>query len=459
MLLWNRTDLLECLKKNTSQQGRPWLQWALTERQEDRQEFYLIQSMTQKVVLDQSREVEDRSFNLRLYVRRSDGNKMGVAEGPLFQKLDLQGQLEELEKKALLGVEREWLFPKSDRDDEESQPPLKVYPPLLAEIRDCSFRVYRDLEKAIQRAAEGQFNSGELFVIREHRVRTLSSGFSTEQIESKIYAEVCFSSQDKESGLSEEFLVTRWACHPEQLDFDKMCRESAQFAQASLRTERPASGEIHVLLHADVLNSLFHDVLSQLSSRQKYYQMPFKPKGSSLIEDFKGMPFVMRLDPTLDYCFGSGSFSSEGLSQRNKILVQDNKIQFNPTSSQMSQYLGDEVTTVLGNLVIVPSKLESKDSLIKSEDKVLEILQFSGLFTNSMDLTYSSEIRLARLYDNRTGKVSYIKGGNLSGHFPTNFSSVLWGGDAVVENWFDESGGHTYFGPEVALIGNVSVTS
>lgn len=458
MLLWNRTDLLDCLKKNTGQ-GRAWLQWALTERQEDRQEFYLIQSLTQKVVLDQSREVEDRSFHLRLYVRRPDGNKMGVAEGPLFQKLDLLTQLAAFEKKALLGVEKEWLFPKPDKEDEETQPPLKVYPPLLAEIRDCSFKVYRDLEKAIQRAAEGQFNSGELFVIREHRLRTLSSGFSTEQIESKIYAEVCFSSQDKDSGQSEEFLVTRWASHPEQLDFDKMCRESAQFAQASLRTAKLGSGEFHVLLHADVLNALLHDVLSQLSSRQKYYQLPFKPKGTSLIDNFKGMPFVMRLDPTLDYCFGSGSFSAEGLSQGNKILVQENRIQFNPTSSQMSQYLGDEVTTVLGNLVIIPSKFESKELLIKSQDKVLEVLQFSGLFTNSMDLTYSSEIRLARLYDNRTGKVSYIKGGNLSGHFPTNFSSVLWGGDAVVENWFDEGGGHTYFGPEVALIGNVSVTS
>lgn len=458
MLLWNRTDLLECLKKNTGQ-GRAWLQWALTERQEDRQEFYLIQSLTQKVVLDQSREVEDRSFHLRLYVRRPDGKQMGVAEGPLFQKLDLLKQLEGLEKKALLGVEKEWLFPKPDKEDEETQSPLKVYPPLLAEIKNCSFKVYRDLEKAIQRAREGQFNSGELFVIRENRVRTLSSGFSSEQIESKIYAEVCFSSQDKDSGLAEEFLVTRWASHPEQLDFDKMCRESAQFAEASLRTAKLASGEFHVLLHADVLNALLHDVLSQLTSRQKYYKLPFKPKGTSFIDNFKGMPFVMSLDPSLDYCFASGSFSSEGLSQRNRVLVQDNRVQFNPTSSQMSQYLGDEVTTVLGNLVIVPSKIESKESLIKSQDKVLEILQFSGLFTNSMDLTYSSEIRLARLYDNRTGKVSYIKGGNLSGHFPTNFTSVLWGGDSVVENWFDEGGGHTYYGPEVALIGNVSVTS
>lgn len=454
-MLWQRDDLLKTLKTKSESAG--WTQWALLEMEEDRQEFYLIQSKTDRVDLDQSREVHNQVYRLRVYINKEDG-RQGTAETPLFPKLDLQTQLNELEKKAHLGAEKSWQFPK--QWETATAQPQKIYPPLVEDLAGCAFQIYKDLEKAVRACDQGEFNSAELFVIKDKKRRTLSTGFSSEEVGSRIYSEVCFSNTDPSNQLSEEFMVTRWAAHPEQLDFARMCRESAEFAAASLKTQKPKMGEYDVILHADVLNTLFHDVFSQLNARQKYYKLPFMEKGAEFIPGFKGVPFKLNLEPLRDFCFGSGSYSGDGCLQQNMTLAKGNTIQENPTSSQMSQYLELPTTTVIGSLVVEPESCLDIAELRKSRPKVLEILQFSGLFSNEMDLTYSSEIRLARLYDNETGEETFIKGGNLSGHFPTNFASVTWGGNQIEDNGEGYSGGGTsYVGPECALVGSVSVSS
>jgi hypothetical protein len=454
-MTWQREQLLKALHDKTLKGG--WAQWALLEVEEDRQEFYLIQSAQHRVELDQSREVHNQVFKLRAYIEKPDG-RLGTSESPLFQKLDLNNQLQDLEKKAMLGGEKTWHFP--ERWEKSNRQPQKAYPPMVDDLVGCATQIYQDLERSIRESKNGEFNSAELFVTREKRRRTLSTGFTNETLESRIYAEVCFSATDRSTGLSEEFLITRWAAHPEQLDFTKMCSESAEFAKASLQTEKPPSGQYAVLLHADVLRPLFHDVLSQLNARQRYFQLPYLEKGKELIPQFSGVPFAMSLNPDRDFCFASGAYSGEGSMQHELTLASGNVILQNPTSSQMSQYLDQPETTVLGSVVVTPESVESYEELKGAKPQVLEILQFSGLFTNEMDLTFSSEIRLARLYDGQTGKAKFIKGGNLSGHFPTNFKGVLWGGKVVVENHEESGGGGTtYVGPQMALVTDVSVSS
>ena len=454
-MLWQREDLLKFLEIKSKKFG--WVQWALQEREEDRQEFYLIGSPTDRVALDQSREVHNKVFRLKVYIGK-EGGKQGAAESPLFPKLSLESQLNELERKAHLGTEKSWQFPQ--KWEEGAREPQKVYLPLKEDLAGCAYQIYQDLEKAIKSCGKGEFNSAELFVIRDKKRQTLSTGFDSQELGSRIYGEVCFSETEKKTGLSEEFLVTRWVAHPEQLDFNDMCSESADSAAASLKTEKPEMGEYHVILRADVLNTLFHDVFSQLNAWQKYYQLPFMEKGSELIPGFKGTPFTLKLDPLRDFCFASGTYSGEGCLQKEMALVERNIIQANPTSSQMSQYLDQPTTTVTGSLVLEPECVHKASELRRLRPKVLEILQFSGLFSNEMDLTYSSEIRLARLYDNERGREVFIKGGNLSGHFPTNFANVVWGGAQVEDNGESySSGGTSYVGPEYALVDSVSVSS
>lgn len=91
--------------------------------------------------------------------------------------------------------------------------------------------------------------------------------------------------------------------------------------------------------------------------------------------------------------------------------------------------------------------------------EVIEILQFSGLFVDPNSGTFSSEIRLAKLYDNRTGKVRYLKGGSLSGSFFENFRKAHFSRERIKRAHFSSgsSQGEGYYGPEFALLGEVSI--
>ena len=55
-----------------------------------------------------------------------------------------------------------------------------------------------------------------------------------------------------------------------------------------------------------------------------------------------------------------------------------------------------DTTTTLGNMVIEANAKQSRKELLETES-ILEILQFSALFSSPRDLAFSSEIRLARL--------------------------------------------------------------
>jgi hypothetical protein len=119
-------------------------------------------------------------------------------------------------------------------------------------------------------------------------------------------------------------------------------------------------------------------------------------------------------------------------------------------------------TTARGDLVIEGGSL-SRGELARAAPKVLEILQFSGLFADANSGTFGSEIRLARLHDNVKGTVSWIKGGSLSGSITENFRAARFSRERVRRAQFSSGGGsgasrgQGYFGPEFALMNDVSI--
>ena len=91
--------------------------------------------------------------------------------------------------------------------------------------------------------------------------------------------------------------------------------------------------------------------------------------------------------------------------------------------------------------------------------RVIEILQFSALFSDANSGTFSSEIRLAKLYDNERGTVVYLKGGSLSGSIHENFRDLRLSSQRVRKAAFssDEPSGQGYYGPDYALLNDVSI--
>ena len=139
-----------------------------------------------------------------------------------------------------------------------------------------------------------------------------------------------------------------------------------------------------------------------------------------------------------------------------------NASQFNPANladSRFSSYFDTKPTTTNGAVVVETKDSLAKSELLKTSDKVIEILQFSGLFCDEMTMTFSSEIRLAKLYDNTTGKTSYVKGGSLSGSLD-NFNDVKWSDANRLFNrteWGDAC--FSYYGPDCALLNDVTISS
>jgi predicted Zn-dependent protease len=164
------------------------------------------------------------------------------------------------------------------------------------------------------------------------------------------------------------------------------------------------------------------------------------------------------LDPSLPFGADTTAVSNQGLLQLPLKLVEQNQVVETATDKQFGDYLGNPPNTVRGNLVVQPGKL-SHQELTQSAEKVIEILQFSGLFSDPNTGTFSSEIRLAKLYDNLSGKVTYLKGGSLSGSIRENFRGLKLSHSVTQRSHFstEQFPGQGYFGPEVALISNVSI--
>ncbi len=454
---WTVESLMEQLeaRRNSGQ----IYQWTIQLKETDREESYFIRSKD-KVALDQSRTVSESIVFVRLEVEK--GEKLGSANRQFFTSAELIPQISGAIETAKLGEEKHWQL-KQDVDTE-----LKMYhraDPLIwedvgAASRKLSEELISSIESTNESTKEGNFNSAELFVARQKRTLFLSNGARAEETSARTYAEVCFSATKEDNTVeSEEFLITKFGASRDYYNFHEMCDLSAENAAASLDVARQESGNYAVIIDANSLCQLFGDVVSQFGAGAKYYGTPFIERGSELIPGFSGDNFKLFLDPEMNHTFGSSSFNAYGSPQSKLLLVDSNKVIQNTVDKKISDYLDLPVTTTQGAFVIEPAKSSPIAKLRKAHSKVLEILQFSALFSNSVDLTFASEIRLARLYDNETGEVKCIKGGSIAGKFQESFKEARWSEKMALANLDDMSGVQAYYGPSHALLTNIPVTA
>lgn len=448
---WVISDLKDFLHQK--EEANEIFQWKISHKKTLKEEFYLI-GADQGIEVDQNRKVSSENFVVTLLLK--NGEKVGTAGTEFFDSQELAPQFKTLLDTAKLNEEEAWKFTLSTATETET-PFETVYAPVKENISNCALEIVSKHKKNILNTKEGVFNSSELFVIYESKSQHFSTGQTTEEESSKIYSEVCFSS-DKTSD-AEEFLIYEWAAHPEEIEFKQMCNDSQVFAKASLETSTPKAGSYSVLVNHHVIAQIFAMVKENLHISRKYFGMPYLKKDSEFITDFNGQKFEMTIDPHLDYSFNSHKFDGSGQILDKVLVVKNNQIQENLVSSKFSQLLDTPITTSEGNIVINAEGMDIKE-LMNSEDEVLEILQFSGLFTNPLTMTFSSEIRLAKLHNNKTGEAKYIKGGSISGSIMDNFKSVRWSNNQKRMNILDfTTDALGYHGPDFALLSDVVVTS
>lgn len=432
--------------------------WIVTEEHVHRRERYFM-SEGSHLATDQDRNIHSRNIVLKLFVHLPKEGRQGEITKKLFSALPLEEQIDHAIEAAMQTDHQSWELPQVIP---AQIPDVMTADPKIAEsIDQVMGELTHRIERAIQKKRPAHFNSSELFLSVHHRELHLSNGLTHRSSQSRIYCETAFSySKPDEHGKiqSDEYLSTQWSVPLAHLPIEELFDQTAECAEHSLDVVKPQTGKYAVIIDAEVLSNLLNGQLSQLTAFNAYHGLPYLKPGGAFIPESHGDLLSITLDPTLDFGANSGSLSGDGLIQTPLKLVEENQVIATATDKQYGDYLSMRPTTSRGNILIDAGKM-SHQELTYQAPVVIEILQFSGLFTDPNSGTFSSEIRLAKLYDNATGKVSYIKGGSLSGSIIENFKGLRLSKTRVNRAHFssESSHGQGYYGPEYALLTDVSI--
>ncbi len=432
--------------------------WVLTEEHIHRRERYFMKDGG-ALIADQDRNVRQQNIFLRMFVKlNGKEGRQGEVTQKLFRAMPLQPQIESAIASASQTDHQAWELPQSLPKD---IPHLASADPRMGEdLEQAMGEAARLVETAVGKARQATFNSAELFLSLHDRALHLSNGLVHRTSQSRVYAEAAYSHSKKDgtATISDEYLNARWSVRLEDADIEGLFAETAERALHMLDVVKPEAGTYSVIVDSEVLATLFNGHVSQLSGGNLYHGLPSVKPGSELIPGATGDLVTLSLDPHLAYGADTSGVSDLGVMQKPILLVKDNQVVATATDKQFADYLGLQATTSRGDVVIEPGKM-SYEQLTKAAPRVLEILQFSGLFADPNSGTFSSEIRLARLFDNEKGTVTYIKGGSLSGSITENFKNARFSSKRVKRAHFqaNELRGQGYWGPEFALLSDVSI--
>jgi len=458
---WTLEQLKKALSSRKDVKG-----WIITQEHVHRRERYFLLDGN-ALAIDQDRDVHVQSILARIMVPLNKPDRQGEITKKLFPSLPLAPQLDSAVAAALQTDYQAWSLPEKIASPLSD---LKTTDPRMAEDLAGTMN---DLTKRVKDCTAQKrptvFSSAELFLAVHDRELHLSTGLVHRSSQSRAYAEAAYSmmeaprsSERPKSGTSvpqsDEYLNMRWSVHLDDLAIEEIFAETTDRAEHSLDVSKPTTGKYPVIIDADVLATLFNTHVSQLSAQNAYHGLPFVKPGEDLIPEAKGDLITMTLDPFLPFGADTTVLSDQGIEQRPVKVVDRNRVITTLTDKQYADYLGTHPTTARGNLVIEAGKLSYTD-LTKQAPLVMEILQFSGLFADPNSGTFSSEIRLAKLYDNRKGSVTYMKGGSLSGSITENFANARFSREVVKRAQFQSNSmqGSGYFGPAFVLLNDVSI--
>lgn len=445
-MLWNIDQLKSELKNRKEVKG-----WAITQETTQRRERYFL-GEEKSVAIDQDREVHAQSIEVRVFVDIGKPGRQGEIVKKLFRENPLKTQIDSAVESAKQTDHQAWSLP---TDIPSQVPEVKSCDPkMLEDLNGSMDRVTHEIMSAVSKTTKTEFNSSELFMSVHEKELHLSNGLTHRSKQSRMYVEAAYSFT--KNGKSDEYLHTAWTVSPSDISVSEIFQTASDRAEASLECIKPATGKYHVLLDGDVLAALFSNAFSHFTAQSEYLALPHKKLGDDFIPGASGDLVSMKLDPSLDFGAVTTSIADQGLVQTPIQLVDQNKVVRLAVDKQYGDYLEKKAGTYKGNIVINSGSLD-RDQLIQAAPQVLEILQFSGLFVNGSQGTFSSEIRLAKLHDHKTGKTTTIKGGSLSGNLFENFKFCRLSKETAKKATFDYGSAAGYFGPKYALISEVSV--
>lgn len=407
----------------------------------------------------QRRHVEDQSVSLLVYVASEDGS-LGQGQREIDPMIAVAPQVESAIRSA--GLIRNPFF-------ELPRPPAVPYP----EVVTSDESIERDMEGAMLQIEEraGQIvrdlhgvnvNSAEIYVNARRSLTTTSTGIVMDRRETDLYFEAAM---EKTAGNAISVEANTQEVHRDlrAVTCEGLLAELPAFVQ-QMREETlalggtilpPTTEKAMLLVDAGAFSDLVRAVLDQMDAATEYNRLPHLLPGAEIARGEAlpdSEPLTVDLDPLLPAMALSTPFTREGLVAQQGRMIESGVVRNQTISHRMGSYLAKSPNGLTGNMVIPCGPL-TKEELLASVDECIEVLSFSSLLVNSRSLTWSSEIKLGRLY--RRGKlVALVKGGVASGDIRENLTSARYAAHRREFNKIGDSwhGGEGYLGPEAVLL-------
>ncbi len=402
----------------------------------------------------QSRDVLDHSYKIDVYSRHSEPMAMGNATFTIDPLGDLNAQVKSTFSNSLMVSNKPWdLLTKVNGEYETV---LTTDPAIASSIVSAHERLHLEINDKVKSLDKVKVNSGELFTNLKTTYFEMSTGLAGQKENSDIYFEIALEKLPLPN--TQEVLKYKNAISIEDANLSKFIDEVVAETLSITETELPkTTDDATIMIDGEAIADLMEELVSQLSANREYDKSPFMNQGDSVLKGDKAGKsdsLSLTLDPSVPVMAMTTPFTSEGMKPVKAEVISKDKVTTQLISSRMGQYLDKAPNYIDGN-IIVNLGSSSKEEILKSlgSKECIEVLTFSSLLINSNTLTWSSEIKLGKLW--RDGKaVAMIKGGVVSGDIKENLTNFKFSNVTTKKNntgggFYPPSG---YVGPSHMLI-------
>lgn len=444
-------QLLDTLKGKMEEIGKELYAYSVNARYGLSLQSLLMADGDRPLVSYQDRNVNEKTYSITIYTRHNNGSVMGQATKNIDPLSPFPDQIHAAYESALLVNNTPYDLP---------EPPEKGYPDVETADREILTDPHKAMEsmknqaiKAAESLADVKVNSAEIYVNLQKRYTKYSTGVELKRDLSDVYFEAAM---EKLPGPNvQEVHQYKKGITLSDIDIPAILKDMREESLALDTTSMPRTSESAVILvKSESFAALLDSLINQLSAEAEYNQNPHILPGDTVING-DGLEnndaLNLTLDPYIPVMANSTPYTQEGLPAVPRDIIKNNVVEAQIIGNRIGQYLKKEPNGIMGNMIVAPGS-KSRQELIESVDECLEVLSFSSLLINPRTLTYSSEIKLARMYKN--GKpAGMIKGGILSGDFRQNLAGLRLSEETIIYNqvadsWHPSIG---YRGPAYAM--------
>lgn len=445
-------ELRTALEKIRSQNTDKFYAWKISIQHYKSLQTLMIGHPAKDFEKYQNRDVLDHSYQIDIYTRHSDPIVMGNSAFSIDPLTNLEVQVLKTFNNSLLVGNKPWDLPvKLDGTYEK----VLTVDPLIAEsLTTAHDKMHDEINNKIKTLTKVNVNSGELFTNLKTQYFETSFGLNGQKENSDIYFEMAL---EKAPGPNrQEVLKYKKAIAIEDANLSKFIDEAVEETLSITDAQIPkTSDNCNILVDGEVISNLLNNVVLQLSAQREYEKSTFMSRGDSLLKNKKqdGSDKInITLDPSTPVMAATTPFTSEGMKPVKAEIVKDDTVTTQIVHHRIGQYLGVKPNYIEGNMLVKAGTM-SKSELLNSTDECIEIISFSSLLISSNTLTWSSEIKLGKLY--KLGKFKcMIKGGVVSGDIKENLTNFRFSREESKVN--EVSGGFHpakgYIGPQYMLI-------